>query len=479
MFLVNICLSQQLPHYSLYMFNDAVINPAVYGTKEYDAISLISRSQWAGFEGAPKTQLLSYNKQQGNNMGLGAVLFNDVTGPISQTGAQLSYAYNIDIPSTYKLSFGLSASVFQFLFDGNKAILHDNTIDPAALGGIEKSLVYDATLGVYLFNEKYYFGFSLPQLTQSKINLETDKNNLIRHYFFTSGYNYNINDQFDLLPSVIIKSTDVTPFQVDLNFRAIYNKKFWSGLSYRNQDAVAIMLGMDYENYSFGYNFDRTISDINLHTSGSHGFIMSYKIRKKDNKEKELLEEAATHELLNDSWIEIPVEFTDTVYLTDTIYINKCDTVFIDNYIYDTIHINNYIYDTTYIDIKDDRLDNTKITTKKSAISIRDFQNIEFESNTAIINSDSHESLERLLTLLEANPSIRLSIKAYTDNIGSASANMELSKARSESVKLFLINRGIFSERIITLYYGEENPIATNKTQLGRSKNRRVELTTF
>lgn len=281
MLLANICSAQQLPHYSLYMFNEAVINPAVLGSKQYDVITLISRSQWAGFEGAPKTQLLSYNKQQGDHMGLGAVLFNDVTGPISRTGTQLSYAYNINLSSSYKLSFGLSASVFQFIFDGSKATLHDNTIDPSALGGIEKAVVHDATFGTYLFNENYYFGFSFPQLIQSKINLETAENNLKRHYFITSGYNYTINDQLDILPSVMLKSTDASPLQFDINLRTIYNQDFWAGLSYRSQDAVVVMLGMDYENYSFGYSFDRTISDINSYTVGSHGIMITYKIGKK------------------------------------------------------------------------------------------------------------------------------------------------------------------------------------------------------
>ena len=62
-----------------------------------------STSQWAGFEGAPKTQFLSYTKGQGERMGLGAVVFNDITGPISRTGLQLSYAYNINVSPTYKI----------------------------------------------------------------------------------------------------------------------------------------------------------------------------------------------------------------------------------------------------------------------------------------------------------------------------------------------------------------------------------------
>ena len=273
---VNYCSAQQLPHYSLYMFNDAVINPAVCGTKGYDRIHLSSTSQWAGFEGAPKTQFLSYTKGQGERMGLGAVVFNDITGPISRTGLQLSYAYNINVSPTYKLSFGLSGNMFQYIFDGDKAVLHDNTFDPAAPGGIEKAIVQDATFGTYLYNGKYYIGISLPQLIQSKIKLESDKNTLSRHYFITSGYHFNANEKLEIEPSIMLKSTDASPLQYDINLRGVYDKQLWGGLSYRGQDALVIMVGMDYNNYSFGYSFDRTLSDINTYTIGSHAFMVGY-----------------------------------------------------------------------------------------------------------------------------------------------------------------------------------------------------------
>jgi type IX secretion system PorP/SprF family membrane protein len=276
MLFANLCSSQQLPHYSLYMFNDAVINPAVCGTKGYDRIHLSSTSQWAGFEGAPKTQFLSYTKGQGEHMGLGAVVFNDITGPISRTGLQVSYAYNIDVSPTYKLSFGLSGSMFEYIFDGSNAVLYDNTLDPAFLGGVEKVLVQDAAFGTYLYNGKYYLGISVPQLIQSKINFDSDKNNLSRHYFIASGYNFYVNEKLDIEPSVMLKSTDASPLQYDINLRAVYNKQLWGGLSYRNQDALIVMLGMNYNNYSFGYSFDRTLSDINAYTVGSHSVMIGY-----------------------------------------------------------------------------------------------------------------------------------------------------------------------------------------------------------
>jgi type IX secretion system PorP/SprF family membrane protein len=435
---VNYCSAQQLPHYSLYMFNDAVINPAVCGTKGYDRVHLSSTSQWVGFEGAPKTQFLSYTKGQGERMGLGAVVFNDITGPISRTGLQLSYAYNIDVSPTYKLSFGLAGSMFEYIFDGDKAVLYDNTLDPAAPGGVEKAIVQDATFGTYLYNGNYYIGISLPQLIQSKIKLESDKNNLSRHYFITSGYNFDVNDKLDLEPSVMLKSTDASPFHYDINLRAIYNKQVWGGISYRNQDAVVVMLGMDYNNYSFGYSFDKTLSDINTYTVGSHSFMVGYSFEHK--KTEEIIE------------------------------------VFIDT---DSDGVSDEEDDCPKTPGPADNNGCPVLTVEQEAVVDTAFANLEFVFSKAEITFDSYKSLTRLGSMLMENPDMRLRIEGHTDNVGGDSMNIMLSKARSNSVKVFLTDRGVDPKTIMTFYYGEQKPIATNNTEEGRAKNRRVELTIY
>ena len=438
MLFANLCSAQQLPHYSLYMFNDAVINPAICGTKGYDRIHLLSSSQWAGFEGAPKTQFLSYTKGQGERMGLGAVVFNDITGPISRTGLQLSYAYNIDVSSTYKLSFGLSGNMFQYIFDGNKALLYDNTIDPAASEGIEKVMVQDATFGTYLYNGKYYIGISVPQLIQSKISFDSDKNILTRHYFFTSGYKFDVNENIDLEPSIMLKSTDASPLQFDVNLRAIYNKMFWAGLSYREKDALVLMLGMDYNNYSFGYSFDKTLSDIKTYTTGSHNVMVGYTFghKKADNTSKVFID-------------------TDNDGIEDK-------------------------YDNCPKTAGEKENDGCPILTEEQ-VSVIDtaFTNLEFVLGKADITFDSYKSMTRLGTMLLDNPTMRLRIEGHTDNIGAENMNMELSRDRAKSVKIFLTDRGVNPNKIATLYYGEKKPIATNETEEGRAKNRRVELTIY
>jgi len=482
----QIGLSQQLPHYSLYMYNDAVLNPAVCGTKSYNFLTLISRNQWAGFEGAPKTQLLTYQRSQTEKMGLGGTIFNDATGPISRTGAQLSYAYRIPVVKDYKLSFGLSGSIYQYIFDNDKIILHDDIIDPSMPGGVEKTLVYDATFGTYFYNDKYYIGVSIPNLIQSKINLETvedDVNKMVRHYFITSGYNYVINDDFAIEPSILLKGTGSSPLQLDINLRTIFRDYLWAGTSYRNKDALVLMFGVDYNNYSFGYSFDKTLSDISTYETGSHGIMLGYKFGKQKDSDRDGIPDDKDHcpnEYGSKENFGCPDSDNDGILDKN----DNCPNEFglIEN-------AGCPDYDKDSVIDKEDNCPKTPgpvenqgcpiITKKQKAIIDTAFANLEFVFAKAEITFNSYSHLERLGKMLNNYPEMRLRITGHTDNVGGDEANMKLSEARANAVKTFLTSRGIEASIIFTLFYGETKPIATNETEEGRAKNRRVELTIF
>ena len=73
-------------------------------------------------------------------------------------------------------------------------------------------------------------------------------------------------------------------------------------------------------------------------------------------------------------------------------------------------------------------------------------------------------------------PNWRLKISGHTDNVGSAASNMKLSQNRAEAVKTYLISKGIDRSRFKAEWFGSKNPIASNKTEEGRQRNRRVEM---
>ena len=82
-----------------------------------------------------------------------------------------------------------------------------------------------------------------------------------------------------------------------------------------------------------------------------------------------------------------------------------------------------------------------------------------------------------MFEFLELNPTIQAEIGGHTDNTGSPQHNMELSEQRAEAVVDFLVNKGIQRERLLSVGYGEEVPVAENNSAEGRGLNRRTELT--
>ncbi len=116
------------------------------------------------------------------------------------------------------------------------------------------------------------------------------------------------------------------------------------------------------------------------------------------------------------------------------------------------------------------------LTQEEEEIVKKAFDNLEFATGKSIIKPESFEALNELLELLKKKPEWKLQLDGYTDNVGSASANIILSKKRAEAVKFFLTSRGLEQDNVKVFYHGPRKPIADNSTEEGRQKNRRVEM---
>ena len=113
-----------------------------------------------------------------------------------------------------------------------------------------------------------------------------------------------------------------------------------------------------------------------------------------------------------------------------------------------------------------------KVTPKKIEIK----QTIYFETGNATIRPVSFPLLDEVATVLTDNPEILVRIEGHTDDRGSNEYNMRLSQQRTESVSQYLAGKGVDASRLEAKGYGESAPIATNKNEAGRAKNRRVEF---
>lgn len=273
--------AQQAPHFTQYMFNDFVINPAVAGTKDYYQIRSNHRFQWVGLTDPPLTNTLSiYGPHAKLPMGFGGYIYNDVTGPTSRTGITGAYAYNVEINRDIRISGGISLGIMQYKLDGAQLTVKE--VNDLAIQAVTyNSYVPDAAVGFYAYADEWYAGFSISQLFNNKLNFFEDENGLNRlksHFYLTGGYKYEINRDFVAEPSVIFKGTAPGIYQFDLTARVLYQDMIWGGLSYRLKDAVSILLGYIFDDkFYFGYAYDIGVNDIRSYNSGSHELMIGYR----------------------------------------------------------------------------------------------------------------------------------------------------------------------------------------------------------
>lgn len=112
---------------------------------------------------------------------------------------------------------------------------------------------------------------------------------------------------------------------------------------------------------------------------------------------------------------------------------------------------------------------------KQKQLAVR-INNIFFDFNKSELKPESYPELDRLFNYLKENPDIRVEISGHTDNIGTDEYNLSLSQSRANTVKEYLVSKGIDSERIVSKGYGKTRPVAINDTDEGRQLNRRVEF---
>lgn len=106
-------------------------------------------------------------------------------------------------------------------------------------------------------------------------------------------------------------------------------------------------------------------------------------------------------------------------------------------------------------------------------------ENVYFESGKATLTQSSYKELNQLVEYMALRKTIFIEIAGHTDNVGMPEVNLKLSQERANSVREYLINKGIAENRIIAKGYGDSQPIASNDTDAGKQKNRRTEVRTI
>ena len=292
-YLTQLGYAQQLPQYSQYMLNDFAMNPAIAGkSMDYWEMKSNNRYQWVGITDAPRTYVLSLNGPLANRkMGLGGTLFTDIVGPTRRLGINFSYAYSLKINETYKLNLGISAGVLQYSVDGHKLILQDYS-DLVLTSQYKSALLPDFGTGAYLYSDKIFVSLSIPQLYNAQVKFkDTQHSDLSRirpHFYLFGGYKIDLQNNFEIEPSIMLKWRDPTPMKIDLGLRAVYRKIVWLGAYFRTRDAISAIVGyLHNDQLMVGYSFDFTTTRLRNYSTGTHEIMLGLKFNSpKENPRK-------------------------------------------------------------------------------------------------------------------------------------------------------------------------------------------------
>ncbi|MEL4456609.1 type IX secretion system membrane protein PorP/SprF [Lutimonas vermicola] len=276
--------SQQDPQYTQYMYNMNIVNPAYAGSKGTLSLGLLGRSQWTNVNGGPQTMSFDAHAPVGKKVGMGLSMIADEIGPAKEQNIYADFSYTISTSQEGRLAFGLKGGV---------TLLNVNLLDvvlPQTLTSDDP--LFDENIndafpnfgaGVYYYNDKWYAGFSVPNILKSehldKENINTKASEEV-HYFLTTGYVFDLSSTLKLKPSVMIKGVTGAPISFDVNANVLLYDRFEMGASYRWQDAVSLLFNFGVtRSFRVGYAYDYTISEFsNSNTGGSHEIILLYDI---------------------------------------------------------------------------------------------------------------------------------------------------------------------------------------------------------
>jgi len=316
--------AQQRPHYTQYILNNYILNPALSGIENYTDVKLSARDQWVGLKGAPRTAYLtiqgpigkkdyrttatSFNIPGENprgkaywenytapdpHHGVGFTMINDKTGSFNRFTAYGTYAYHLGLSPTTNLAAGFSAGISVVSIDRSKNDFGGgDPTDPglANINGEINKIKPDIGFGLWLYSANYFIGLSGQQIIPQKLNFADDAvaitdGRLIPHVFLTGGYRFLLSDDVNAVPSLMFKyvrGSSNNDFQVETNLKLQYRDLLWMGGSYRHQDGFAVMAGLNVGNtFNIGYAYDVTTTRLNTVSRGTHEIVLGFLIGNK------------------------------------------------------------------------------------------------------------------------------------------------------------------------------------------------------
>lgn len=283
--------SQNYPHYTMFMFNKLIYNPAYAGSRDVLSVNASYRDQWTGIDGAPTDAMVSVDAPVGSKtkdfhpVALGLYVNKETQGPLTNTTIATNYAYRIKFEKS-TLSLGLQAGVALYSAQyGGLNPLDKN--DPLLTSDIKNAVLPNFGTGAYWYGKQFYVGLSCPNILEDYFDKHEptytngEKAREVRGYFLNGGYTFPVSENFAVLPQALIRYTAdgkySIPVNTDLNLSVIFYQRFMLGATYRTDGSIEGIVHIQVaKRLNIGYSYDYTLSGLSPYAKGTHELTVGF-----------------------------------------------------------------------------------------------------------------------------------------------------------------------------------------------------------
>jgi len=481
----NLAHGQQFPYYYQSLLNKYALSPSYAGLYGVPEAYLSYRQSRINVNYTPKTIDFNFNAPIGKKVGLGLTVMNDQSDIFNNLYALASYTYHLKVAENHSIDFSLNAGINQKRIDLTSVnsitdpYIYDPN-DPLTNGKNElnqTSLEFGGAL-MYRY-KKFNIGAWAPSFFENNSALYAFK----KHFITYASYDFKLNDSWNLEPIALVRITENSPMNFDISAVARYKEKYMAALTFKRNSIIALSVGGDIvKNVAFMYSYDVPISRTDFRgivgdNWGGHEITLGYRFGKRagelggptkdDEMEKALKGKARVGQV--DSLADLTKQLNDQLKrLADSLDAMKKAKP----------EANPYSPEIKALEDQIKKLNERLLKTSGAGDQIMEIaKTVYFVTNSAEITKYSERKLDELIDIMKKYPTIRLNVEGHTDNVGSDDYNQRLSESRVASVRKYLTDRGISTERLTTKAFGESRPVSTSDTPEGRQKNRRVEIT--
>lgn len=277
---------QQQFGFTQFMWDQSTLNPAYAGTSESLSSRVFYRNQWAGLDGAPKTQSLSvHSPVLDGGFGAGLNVLHDRIGIYDDYVFRGNFSYKLRLQEGH-LFFGLSGAYHLHQSYWSTASPGEEGDQALPYGDVKKGIP-NFGFGLYYQHANAYVGLSIPVLLENGLTVNQPEGGIatlidnVRHYYLTGGYVFELSENLKLRPQAMVRYVQNAPLQADVNVSALFNDVLWVGAGYRFGDSVDLMMQYHISSqFKIGYAYDFTLSKLQNH-AGSHEIFIGFDLWRK------------------------------------------------------------------------------------------------------------------------------------------------------------------------------------------------------